>query len=30
MFLVPRRTRKEEEEEYCIDRTHSFVELAAQ
>jgi hypothetical protein len=33
MFLVPRRRRKEEEEgeeEYCIDRTHSFVELAAQ
>jgi hypothetical protein len=29
MFLVPRRRRKEEEE-YCIDRTHSFVELAAQ
>jgi hypothetical protein len=33
MFLVPRRRRRrkeEEEEEYCIARTHSFVELAAQ
>jgi hypothetical protein len=29
MFLDPRKRRKEEEE-YCIDRTHSFIELAAQ
>jgi hypothetical protein len=30
MFLVPRRRIKEEEKEYCIDRTDSCVELAAQ
>jgi hypothetical protein len=29
MFLDPRKRRKEEGE-YCIDRSHSFVELAAQ
>jgi hypothetical protein len=29
MFLDHRKRRKGEEE-YCIDRTHSFVELAAQ